>query len=39
LLFVTDFVNAIIKPLTTEGVEGEVFNVGSGDAVALRKTG
>jgi nucleoside-diphosphate-sugar epimerase len=37
LLFVTDFVNAIIKTLTTGGIEGEVFNVGSGDAVALRK--
>ena len=36
LLFVTDFVNAIIKLLTIEGVEGEVFNVGSGRSIALR---
>ena len=37
LLFVTDFVNAIMKTLTVGGIEGEVFNVGSGEAVALRK--
>jgi len=37
LLFVTDFVNAIIKLLTIEGVEGEIFNVGSGKSIALRK--
>jgi nucleoside-diphosphate-sugar epimerase len=36
LLFVTDFVNAIIKTLTIEGVEGEIFNVGSGESIALR---
>lgn len=35
LLFVSDFVNAIIKFLTASGVEGEIFNVGSGQAIAL----
>lgn len=35
-LFVTDFVNAIIKTLTVEGIEGEIFNVGSGESIALR---
>ncbi len=33
----TDFVNAIIKTLTFEGIEGEIFNVGSGCSIALRK--
>lgn len=37
LLFVTDFANAIIKTLTAENIEGEVFNVGSGRAIALRE--
>ncbi len=37
LLFVTDFVNAIIKTLTTDGIEGETFNVGSSDSIALAK--
>jgi nucleoside-diphosphate-sugar epimerase len=37
LLFVTDFVNAIIKTLTTVGIEGEIFNVGSGCSIALQK--
>lgn len=36
LLFVTDFVNAIIKTLTVERIEGEVFNVGSGTSIRLR---
>ncbi|MCY7346020.1 MAG: NAD(P)-dependent oxidoreductase [Pyrinomonadaceae bacterium] len=36
-LFVTDFVNAMIKTLTVEGIEGEIFNVGSGESVALRE--
>jgi nucleoside-diphosphate-sugar epimerase len=36
LLFITDFVNAIIKTLTAKGAEGEIFNVGSGEAIALR---
>ncbi len=35
-LFVTDFVNAIIKTLTVENIEGEIFNVGSGSSVKLR---
>ncbi len=37
LLFVTDFVNAIIKLLTTDEIEGEIFNVGSGQSIALRE--
>ncbi len=37
LLFVTDFVSAIIKTLTTGGIEGETFNVGSGESIALKK--
>jgi nucleoside-diphosphate-sugar epimerase len=37
LLFVTDFVNAIIKILTETGIEGETFNVGSGESIALEK--
>lgn len=37
LLFVTDFVNAMIKTLTTGGIEGETFNVGSGKSIALEK--
>jgi nucleoside-diphosphate-sugar epimerase len=36
LLFITDFVNAIIKTLTAENIEGEIFNVGSGEATALK---
>lgn len=36
LLFVTDFADAIIKTLTAENIEGEIFNVGSGKAIALR---
>ena len=36
LLFVTDFVNAIIKTLTAENTAGETFNVGSGHSIALR---
>jgi len=36
VLFVTDFVNATIKTLTVEGIEGEIFNVGSGESIALR---
>jgi nucleoside-diphosphate-sugar epimerase len=35
LLFVRDFVDAIMKALTVENIEGEVFNVGSGQAIAL----
>ena len=37
LLFVTDFVNAIIKLLTADGIEGEIFNLGSGQSVALKE--
>lgn len=37
LLFVTDFANAVIKVLKAENIEGEIFNVGSGRAITLRK--
>jgi nucleoside-diphosphate-sugar epimerase len=37
LLFITDFVNAIMKALTVKNIEGEVFNVGSGRAIALKE--
>jgi len=37
LLFVTDFADAIIKTLTTNGIEGEIFNVGSGKSIALKE--
>jgi nucleoside-diphosphate-sugar epimerase len=37
LLFVTDFVNAIIKLLTANETDGEIFNVGSGKSIALRE--
>ena len=37
LLFVTDFVSAIIKTLMADGIEGETFNVGSGESIALEK--
>lgn len=36
LLFVTDFANAIIKFLTADDIEGETFNVGSGQSTALK---
>jgi len=36
LLFVTDFVNAIIKLLTADHTEGEIYNLGSGEAIALK---
>lgn len=36
LVFVTDFVNATIKFLTANEADGEVFNIGSGQAVALK---
>lgn len=35
LLFVTDFVNAIIKLLAADNIAGEIFNVGSGETIAL----
>ena len=35
LLFVTDFVNAIIKLLAADNTVGEIYNVGSGEAIAL----
>ncbi len=37
LLFVTDFANAVIKFLTANGIEGEIYNVGSGQSIALEK--
>ncbi len=37
LLFVTDFADAIIKAVTVENIEGEIFNVGSGKAIALKE--
>jgi UDP-glucose 4-epimerase len=37
LLFVSDLADAIMKALTKENIEGEIFNVGSGNAVALRQ--
>jgi len=37
LLFVSDFVNAMIKFLTADGIESEIFNVGSGQSIALKK--
>ncbi|MGI8787277.1 MAG: NAD-dependent epimerase/dehydratase family protein [Pyrinomonadaceae bacterium] len=36
LLFITDFADAMIKVLEAENIEGEIFNVGSGRAIALR---
>jgi nucleoside-diphosphate-sugar epimerase len=36
LVFVTDFADAMMKALSVENIEGEIFNVGSGEAVALR---
>lgn len=37
LLFVTDFASAIIKASTVKNIEGEIFNVGSGKAIALKE--
>lgn len=36
LVFVTDFADAMMKALTAERGDGEIFNVGSGKAIALR---
>ena len=36
LVFVEDFADAMMKALAVEKVEGEIFNVGSGTAIALR---
>lgn len=36
LLFVTDFVNAIIELLMAQDTEGEIYNVGSGSSIALK---
>lgn len=36
LLFVADFVNAIIKSLTIGGIEGEIYNIGGGQSFPLR---
>jgi UDP-glucose 4-epimerase len=36
LLFVTDFVNVIIKLLTANGTDGEIYNAGSGQSIALK---
>ncbi len=36
LVFVTDFADAMMRALKTENIEGEIFNVGSGEAIALR---
>ena len=36
LLFVTDFAKAVLVSLETKHVEGEIFNVGGGQAIALR---
>lgn len=36
LLFVTDFVNAIIELLNTERASGEIYNLGSGESIALK---
>ncbi len=37
LVFETDFADAMMKALTVKNIEGEIFNVGSGKAVALRE--
>ena len=37
LLFVEDFADAIMKALPANNIEGEIFNVGSGKAIELRK--
>ncbi len=36
LLFVEDLADVMIKALTAENIEGEIFNAGSGEAFALR---
>lgn len=36
LVFVEDFADAMMKALSAENIEGEIFNVGSGTAIALR---
>lgn len=36
LVFVTDFADAMMKALSAENIEGEILNVASGEAVALR---
>lgn len=36
LLFVTDFARAVLLILEAENVEGEIFNVGGGQSIALR---
>ncbi len=35
LLFVEDFADAMMKALTADGIDGEIFNVGSGKSFAL----
>ena len=36
LVFVTDFADAMMKALAADNGDGEVYNVGSGKAIALR---
>ena len=36
MVFVEDFADAMIEALSAENIEGEIFNVGSGTAIALR---
>jgi nucleoside-diphosphate-sugar epimerase len=35
-LYIADLVNALLQAATVPGVEGEVFNIGSGEAVSVR---
>lgn len=36
-IFISDFVNAVMKAICTSGIEGEVFNIGSGRAFPLKE--